>query len=233
MKNVEIFAQRLIELREQKGISQQQLADSLNITRQSLSLYEKAERTINIDLLVKIANYFNVSADYLLGLSSVSKVDLELKAICDYTGLTEKSAKCLNNWLVESDEMKSAKESAIGNALLTQFLVEHNYEQFRYVANSVITAHFFWRAITKLNDLNNLSSDFASLSDDIKNLNNNSDYEAMEKQSDLCNEQLDMSEKMDLCRYNVSRYIEQVCNKFDIREKQGGPDNGNNNSEDK
>ena len=95
MKNAEIFAQRLIELREQNGISQQQLADSLNITRQSLSLYEKAERTINIDLLVKIANYFNVSADYLLGLSSVSKVDLELKAICDYTGLTEQSVKCL------------------------------------------------------------------------------------------------------------------------------------------
>ena len=41
MKNAEIFAQRLIELREQNGISQQQLADSLNITRQSLSYMKR------------------------------------------------------------------------------------------------------------------------------------------------------------------------------------------------
>lgn len=229
MKSTEIFAQRLIVLREQKGISQQQLADSLNITRQSLSLYEKAERTINIDLLVKIANYFNVSADYLLGLSSVSKVDLELKAICDYTGLTEKSVKSLNDWLIESDEMKSAKKNAMNNALLAQFLNEHNYEQLRYVVNNVITAHFFWRTINKLNDLNNLSNDFVSLGEEIANMNSNSDHEAKIKQCDLINEQGDLSEKMDLCRYNVSRYIEQVCNKFDIRENQGGSDNGNNN----
>lgn len=67
MEYREKFAQRLVYLREQKGISQQELADNLNITRQSLSLYEKAERTINIELLAKIADFFNVSTDYLMG----------------------------------------------------------------------------------------------------------------------------------------------------------------------
>ena len=43
------FSKRLIQLREQRGITQQELADKLKITRQSLSLYEKAERTINIE----------------------------------------------------------------------------------------------------------------------------------------------------------------------------------------
>ncbi len=65
----ENFSKRLIYLRDKKGITQQELADNLNITRQSLSLYEKAERTINIELLAKIADFFNVSTDYLLGLS--------------------------------------------------------------------------------------------------------------------------------------------------------------------
>ena len=92
MDNKEIFAVRLVELRESRGISQQVLADDLEITRQSLSLYEKAKRTINIDLLVKIAKYFNVSTDYLLGLTNVKKVqtpeDEILKIVCDATGLT-------------------------------------------------------------------------------------------------------------------------------------------------
>ncbi|MGN1135033.1 MAG: helix-turn-helix domain-containing protein [Oscillospiraceae bacterium] len=70
MDSKEIFSKRLVQLREDRGITQQTLADDLKITRQSLSLYEKAERTINIDLLVKIANYFDVSTDYLMGLSN-------------------------------------------------------------------------------------------------------------------------------------------------------------------
>ncbi len=89
MESKEIFAQRLIELREKRDITQQTLADDLNITRQSLSLYEKAERTINIDLLVKIAKYFDVSTDYLLGLNDNTTTDTDMQAVCNYTGLTE------------------------------------------------------------------------------------------------------------------------------------------------
>lgn len=96
MKTKEFFAQRLIELREINNISQQVLADNLGITRQSLSLYEQAERTINIDLLVKISKFFNVSNDYLLGLTQTKTTDTDLKSVCDYTGLTEKAAEKLN-----------------------------------------------------------------------------------------------------------------------------------------
>lgn len=96
MDNKKIFADRLVELRESRGISQQVLADDLEITRQSLSLYETAKRTINIDLLVKIAKYFNVSTDYLLGLNDNATTDIELKAVCDYTGLSEEASHLLN-----------------------------------------------------------------------------------------------------------------------------------------
>ena len=59
----EILAERLIELRESNNLTQQELADKLGITRQSLSLYERAERTINIDVLMEISRCFNVSTD--------------------------------------------------------------------------------------------------------------------------------------------------------------------------
>ena len=71
------FSKRLIQLREQRGITQQELADKLKITRQSLSLYEKAERTINIELLARIADFFNVSTDYLLGMDETSTISVK------------------------------------------------------------------------------------------------------------------------------------------------------------
>lgn len=91
MSTAEIFANRLIKLRELKHITQEELAKALQVTRQSLSLYEKAERTINIDLLNRIAEYFNVSSDYLLGLSDITTSDKDLKAVCEYLGLSERA----------------------------------------------------------------------------------------------------------------------------------------------
>jgi transcriptional regulator with XRE-family HTH domain len=64
---MEIFAKRLLELRKEKGLSQASLAKQLNVSYSLICYWEtnRAEPTaINI---VKIANYFSVSADYLLG----------------------------------------------------------------------------------------------------------------------------------------------------------------------
>lgn len=58
---------RLKELRKKKGISQQRLATDLNTTQNTISRYETGEREPGIDDLTKIADYFNVSVDYLLG----------------------------------------------------------------------------------------------------------------------------------------------------------------------
>ncbi|MGN1087216.1 MAG: helix-turn-helix domain-containing protein [Porcipelethomonas sp.] len=91
----ERFSKRLVQLREQRGITQQELADKLGITRQSLSLYEKAERTINIELLAKIADFFDVSADYLMGRTDVSSMNEDIQIACKVTGLSEISIEKL------------------------------------------------------------------------------------------------------------------------------------------
>ena len=58
---------RLRELRKKKGISQLRLATELNTTQNTISRYETGEREPGIDELIKIADYFNVSVDYLIG----------------------------------------------------------------------------------------------------------------------------------------------------------------------
>ena len=58
---------RLKELRRAKGISQLKLALDLNTNQNTISRYETGEREPGIAELIKIADYFNVSVDYLLG----------------------------------------------------------------------------------------------------------------------------------------------------------------------
>ena len=61
---------RLKELRKKKGISQLRLATDLNTTQNTISRYETGEREPGIAELIKLADYFNVSVDYLIGRTS-------------------------------------------------------------------------------------------------------------------------------------------------------------------
>jgi len=60
------FNNRLRALRQDKDLTQDQLSKALHIDRKTLSNYETAYRTPNIYLVVKIADYFKVSTDYIL-----------------------------------------------------------------------------------------------------------------------------------------------------------------------
>ena len=66
---------RLKELRKKKGISQLRLATDLNTTQNTISRYETGEREPGIDELIKIADYFNVSVDYLIGRTENPKMN--------------------------------------------------------------------------------------------------------------------------------------------------------------
>lgn len=96
-RRVDVFAQRLKDLRIQRGLSLNQLAKDISVTAQSLSLYENSKRTINIDLLNDIAKYFNVSADYLIGLSDTQSLDTDMQAVCGYIGLDDVSVGIVKN----------------------------------------------------------------------------------------------------------------------------------------
>lgn len=71
-----MFSERLKELREEAGLSQKEIADILNISRTSISGYESTNREPDFSTLIKIANFFDISLDYLLGRTDV-KVPFE------------------------------------------------------------------------------------------------------------------------------------------------------------
>ena len=77
-----MFGQRLKELRLSLGMNQVQFGKALNITKQSVSNWENGNIQPSVDMIVKIANRFSVSCDYLLGLDE--------KRTLDVTGLTDR-----------------------------------------------------------------------------------------------------------------------------------------------
>lgn len=63
------LSSRLRSLRRQKGLSQTALADSLHISRMTYTQYESGKREPGLQTLTAIAEFYQVSTDYLLGLS--------------------------------------------------------------------------------------------------------------------------------------------------------------------
>ncbi len=72
---------KLKELREEKQSNQNDLAAVLGVTRQAYSRYERGEHELGYDALIKLAKYFDVSIDYLLGNSNFYYPDTVKKSV--------------------------------------------------------------------------------------------------------------------------------------------------------
>ena len=69
--------ERFKQLREEYGFSQQYVADHLNLSQQAWANYESGKREPSIKILKEIALFFDVSLDYLLGLTDIKKFPTE------------------------------------------------------------------------------------------------------------------------------------------------------------
>ena len=96
MTEKNVFSERLTQLREDRGLKRQEVADALEISRASLEYYEKGQRKPDIEVAARIAKYYGVSTDYLVGVSAAQVTASEnetLKTVCDYLGISEASAE--------------------------------------------------------------------------------------------------------------------------------------------
>lgn len=70
------FGKKLKKLRLEAGLTQADLAKKMNITKAVVSYYELQERIPSPEVLIKLANIFHVSADYLLGIDHRKMIDV-------------------------------------------------------------------------------------------------------------------------------------------------------------
>lgn len=65
---------RIRDLREDNDLSQSTIAKSLNCSQQAYSNYELGQRDIPTDILIKLSRFYNVSVDYILGITDNPKI---------------------------------------------------------------------------------------------------------------------------------------------------------------
>lgn len=79
---------RLRALRQEQNISMKQLGDIFDVAESTISLYENEKRKVDTDMLIKFANYFNVSIDYLLGITDERNSSLDNNADIGFDDFT-------------------------------------------------------------------------------------------------------------------------------------------------
>jgi len=120
------FAVRLRSIRKRRKLTQRQLASKLNISQSTIALYETGDRKPDPETINKIADFFNVSTDYLLGRTDdpnpnkEEEVDIKKileqkkKAHWDGRELTEEERRYLSRLIrvaIQRDEEAATKES--------------------------------------------------------------------------------------------------------------------------
>ena len=206
------FATRLKSLREEKELNQGQLAKELGISRGSVSFYENGDRIPDIETFDKICSFFNVSYDYLLGKSDLKNSSIEIKAIREYTHLTDENIELLHKFAFErgylldilNDFIRAViyNDDYLGNIedfLYYKDLISHTYRLFYkeylnkcnipYTDDDYVDSRFFRRKLNKSPDEKKFFSDFA-----------------LEK-IQLDGKLQDIKDKKDLSEFKVSKVI--------------------------
>ena len=78
-----MLGNRIKQLREELGLKQEELANKLSISPSAIGMYETNKREPNNELTIKLADFFGVTTDYLLGKSDVRKVENNSEDLLD------------------------------------------------------------------------------------------------------------------------------------------------------
>ena len=136
------FSLRLKELRQEKGVSQKELAEYLNIVQGTVSAWEVNHAAPNIETLIDLADYFDVSVDYLVAASDIknpfSPYNKELAQTIESLELMQKFV------VAELAEYyaKSPRESLFNDLLILAY-----DQDFMYVGGSPLSKTRFSRIV--------------------------------------------------------------------------------------
>lgn len=81
------FGERLANLRKTKGLSQEQLAEVLDLTRQTISKWELDQSTPDLEYIVKLSDFFSVTTDYLIKGEQINQPSDKIKNTASFGGL--------------------------------------------------------------------------------------------------------------------------------------------------
>ena len=143
MFNKKEMGRKISELRKKNNFSQTELGNKLGYQQSDISRIEKGTKDLTFPALVDIAKLFNVSADYLLGLTDAETNDKDMQFICDYTGLSADSIEQLRKYCIPDfsaiDALNRDKEDVLFDK---QFEIESSQEDRKTINNFILSDTF-------------------------------------------------------------------------------------------
>lgn len=230
--NMKFTGKIIKELREQANESQEQLANALNApNRETIARWENGSRDLKREHIIAIAQHFNVSSDYLLGLSEVKSPNNDIKIACKVTGLSQGAIHNLQyiNYKdnislgINKDILNSLIES-LNNYLLYYIRIYFSIRNKQNLLDRII--------LTKYCDDNNLGFSneeieergkkiFSIKFDILEATQKLMDYEIYEKNIKYkiteCPFDLDLKEDINYLQYKLLKEIENwIFDKFEL-----------------
>ena len=120
----EMFSARLKELRKSRGLTQEQLAAIIGVERSSVGKYESRPIIPSSEILNKLADYFGVSVDYLLGRADIKKAPAEAEAAKDEKDIEKILAQAREHLMSAEGLRVTAAMGAMDALLADLFLPE-------------------------------------------------------------------------------------------------------------
>ena len=117
MNNKFIIGERIAAALKSQGKLQKDLAAVLHVTDNTISYFCNGKRTPNIQQLIEIAQFFNTSVDWLLGLRDNQSSDPNESDICEYTGLSNETVRKLH------EETKASSDNIASLADFVNFMI--------------------------------------------------------------------------------------------------------------
>lgn len=124
MNVMEAFKQRLKELREEAGVSMQKLADAVGVSSAAVCKWENGLAEPKVYYIVKLADFFNCSADYILGRADDFGAVVSPEAD-EALKLTKEERQLIADYRMVSPELKSMMKNFITSAVNLQLVFKN------------------------------------------------------------------------------------------------------------
>ena len=150
------FLDRFWELFDEKGCSQEELANAIGSVRSTVATWLNGRTVPNAHMVKALADYFSVSADYLLCISDTRSADVNVKAAMAYTGLSEEAVESLHNgcerdWMPELSDMEESDDQKRANlGTVSTLLSDELFEALVHYLNRIEKTAYLETAVLKL-----------------------------------------------------------------------------------
>lgn len=214
-----LLSELLQKVKTEKGIIQDDVAKAIGVSRQALGKWANGETVPDILDLKKLAIYFDVSADYLLGLTDNKTLDITVKAICEYTGLSEDAI----------EELHFTFDSIFHQKFFEFKDYEHDIKELLKTLSWLIVEQHVYKIIEHISLIKEYSQQYLSLKDKIGNIGLYPIDDKIAEQTELNNlrKLQEIEKSIDFERYMLVKLSEKLSNHFDQREQV--QDNGEHN----